>query len=183
MLFPLAGVWLAHQEIVRASWLRGGLIATLTVVLAGVSIVATEVNFHWIASVGGGFKKITDHESDAIDWWSLRSQLVERGMLERGNLFVGATNWHNAGKIDYALGGAVPVVCLDNDPRQYGLTHPLTAQLGLDALILDEHMTLESAQQAYGTRFDSVEELPPLQVMHAGRVALRFNLFLAHRLH
>jgi hypothetical protein len=44
-------------------------------------------------------------------------------------------------------------------------------------------MTLESVQQAYGARFDSVEELPPLQVMHAGRVALRFNLFLAHHLH
>jgi hypothetical protein len=50
-------------------------------------------------------------------------------------------------------------------------------------LILDEHMTLESVQDAYGARFDSVEELPPLQVLHAGRVALRFNLFLAHRLH
>jgi hypothetical protein len=44
-------------------------------------------------------------------------------------------------------------------------------------------MTLESVQQAYGARFDSVEELPPLQVMQAGRLALRFNLFLAHRLH
>jgi 4-amino-4-deoxy-L-arabinose transferase-like glycosyltransferase len=183
MLFPLAGDWLAHQKIIRASWLRVGLIATLTVVLAGVSIVATEINFHWIPSVVGDFKKTTDHESDAIDWWSLRPQLVERGLLERGNLFVGATNWHNAGKIDYALGGAVPVVCLGSDPRQYGLTHPLAAQLGLDALILDQHMTLESVQDAYGARFDSVEELPPLQVMHAGRVALRFNLFLAHRLH
>jgi hypothetical protein len=183
MLFPLAGVWLAQQDIIRARWLRGGLIATLTVVLAGVSIVATEVNFHWIASVGGGFKKITDHDSDAIDWWNLRTQLVERGLLERGHRFVGATTWHDAGKIDYALGGAVPVVCLGNDPRQYGLTHPLTAQLGLDAVILDEHMTLESAQQAYGARFDSIEELPPLQVMHAGRVFLRFNLFLARRLH
>jgi 4-amino-4-deoxy-L-arabinose transferase-like glycosyltransferase len=183
MLFPLAGVFLAHQEIVRASWLRGGLIATVTVVLAGVSIVATEVNFHWIPSVVGGVKKITDHESDIIDWWSLRTQLVERGLLERGNLFVGATDWNNVGKIDYALGGAVPVVCLGNDPKQYGLTHPLAAQLGRDALILDKHMTLESVQQAYGARFDSVEELPPLQVMQAGRLALRFNLFLAHRLH
>jgi hypothetical protein len=44
-------------------------------------------------------------------------------------------------------------------------------------------MTLESVQEVYGARFDSVEELPPLQVMHAGRVALRFNLFLAHHLH
>jgi 4-amino-4-deoxy-L-arabinose transferase-like glycosyltransferase len=183
MLFPLAGVWLAHQKIVRASWLTGVLIATLTLVLAGVSIVATEVNFHWIPSAGGSFKKLTDLGSDAIDWWSLRSQLAERGLLERGNLFVGATNWQIAAKIDYALGGAVPVVCLGNDPKQYGLTHPLAAQLGLDAVILDEHMTLASVQETYGTRFDSVEELPPLQVMRPGRVALRFNLFLAHRLH
>jgi hypothetical protein len=183
MLFPLAGVWLAQQEIVRASWLRGGLIATLAVVLAGISIVVTEVNFQWIASAGGAFKKITDHDSEAIDWWGLRSQLVERGLLAHGNRFVGATNWHNAGKIDYALGGAVPVVCLGNDSRQYGITHPLAAQLGLDAVILDQQMTLESVQQVYGARFDSFEELPPIQVMHAGRVATRFNLFLAHRLH
>jgi hypothetical protein len=183
MLFPLAGVWLAQQEIVRASWLRGGLIATLTVVLAGISIVATEVNFQWIASIGGSFKKITDHDSEAIDWWGLRSQLVERGLLAQGNRFVGTTNWHNAGKIDYALGGAVPVVCLGNDSRQYGLTHPLVAQLGMDAVILDQQMTLESVQKVYGARFDSVEELPPIQVMHLGRVATRFNLFLAHRLH
>ena len=29
--------------------------------------------------------------------------------------------WHEAGKIDYALGGRVPVICLGPDPRQYGL--------------------------------------------------------------
>ena len=183
MLFPLAGHWLAKQEAIRAGWVRAGLITTVTVVLLGVSTVATEIRFHWIPSVVGIFENVTKHESDAIDWWSLRPQLSERGLLDRDNLFVGATHWANAGKIDYALGGSVPVVCLCSDPKQYGLTHPVTAQLGRNALILDQHMTLESVQQAYGTRFDSIEELPPLQVMHAGRVALRFNLFLAHRFH
>ena len=183
MLFPLAGVWLAQQNVVRARWLRGALFATVTAVLAGVSIVATEVNFHWIPLVVGGFKQITDLGGDAIDWRSLRSQLAERGLLERGNLFVGALDWQDVAKIDYALGGAVPVVCLGNDPKQYGLTHPLAAQLGRDAVILDRHTTLAWVQLNYGTRFDSVEELPPLQVMRPGRVALRFNLFLAHRLH
>src|SRR5215467_2465558 len=183
MLFPLAGDWLANQEAIRAGWLRAGLIATLALVLVGVSIVATEVRFHWIPLVVGYFENITKHESDAIDWWSLRAQLGERGLLERGNLFVAATRWDKAGKIDYALGGAVQVVCLCNDPKQYGLTHPVTAQLGRDALILDQHMTLESVQQSFGARFDAIEELPPLQLMHAGRVAERFNLFLAHRYH
>ena len=183
MLFPLAGDWLANQEAIRAGWLRAGLIATLALVLVGVLIVATEVRFHWIPLVVGYFENITKHESDAIDWWSLRAQLGERGLLERGNLFVAATSWDKAGKIDYALGGAVQVVCLCNDPKQYGLTHPVTAQLGRDALILDQHMALESVQQSFGARFDAIEELPPLQLMHAGRVAERFNLFLAHRYH
>jgi 4-amino-4-deoxy-L-arabinose transferase-like glycosyltransferase len=183
MLFPLAGEWLANQEAIRAGWLRAGLIATLTVVLAGVTIVATEIRFHWIPSVIGAFEKVTKHESDAIDWWDLRAQLAERGLLERDNLFVGATHWSKAAKIDYALGGVLPVVCLCNDPKQYGLTHPVTAQLGRDALILDQDTTLEGVQQGYGARFDSIEELPPLQVMQAGRVALRINLFLAHRFH
>jgi hypothetical protein len=43
-----------------------------------------------------------------------------------------------------------------------------------------------SLQQVVGEfwfLFDWIEPLPPITVLHAGKPALRLNLFLGHRLH
>ncbi len=60
----------------------------------------------------GNFRPGKDPALAAVDWTSLRQELAERGLLDRPGLVVAATRWLDAGKIDYALGGRVPVICL-----------------------------------------------------------------------
>ncbi len=72
----------------------------------------------------------------AVDWTSLRQELDKRGLLDRPGLVVAATRWLDAGKIDYALGGRVPVICLGSDPREYGIIAPVAEYAGADVLIV-----------------------------------------------
>ncbi len=103
-------------------------------------------------------------------------------MLDRPRLVVAATRWLDAGKIDYALGGRMRVLCLGPDPHQYGIVAPLAAYAGSDVLIIAPRTTLAEIAARFGKLFDKIEPLPPITVLHADRPALTLPLYLGHRL-
>lgn len=182
MLFPLLGllvgrVWRDSRPV------RVLLAATALLVSTGVLLVASEVRYNWLPPVLEYFGSPRDPDLDAVDWTSVRADLARRGLLSRPGLVVAATRWFDAGKLDYALGGRPPVICLGNDPREYGLTARLADHAGADVLIAAPRMTLESIVTNYGAQFDSIVELPPVELRHAGRPAMSIPLFLGHRLH
>jgi hypothetical protein len=117
-----------------------------------------------------------------VDWTSLRDDLAERGLLDRPKLVVAGLRWSDAGKIDYALGGAPPVICLGPDARQYGLVARQDAHGEADVLIVTR-FSFEKIVGQYWFLFDSIEPMTPATIFHAGHRALRLNLFLGHRLH
>ena len=53
----------------------------------------------------------TDPTAEGLDWISLRDDLRARGLLPPGTV-VAALNWRDAGKIGYALGPDVTMLCL-----------------------------------------------------------------------
>jgi len=91
--------------------------------------------------------------------------------------------WHEAGKIDYALGGRIPVICLGPDERQYGLVANPDDHVGADVLIVGPRRSLAQIESQFGARFDTIEPIAPATVMHAGRPAMELPLFIGHRLH
>ncbi len=182
MLFPLAGHWLSEAGPKAARWIRIGTAASAGFVLLGVLLVGSEVRLNWLPETVGDIGGRHDPDMDAVDWISVRSDLERRGFMARDDVFVAATRWMVAGKLDYALGGSLPVACLCADSREYGIVRPQTAQVGRDALIITPQLSLAEAQSAYGNRFDAIEELPPIPVMHGGKPALALRLFLGHRL-
>jgi hypothetical protein len=113
----------------------------------------------------------------------LRTELANRGFLGRPGLVVAATRWLDAGKIDYALGGQIPVICLGPDPRQYGLVARPDDHAGADVLIVAPHTSIERIVGQFRSLFDRIEEIPPATIFHAGRPAMRVPLFIGHRLH
>ena len=182
MLFPLLGLLVAR--VWRDSRpVRVLLAATALLVSTGVLVVASEVHYNWLPLVLGHFGPDRNPDLDAVDWTSVRADLARRGLLNRPGLVVAATRWFDAGKLDYALGGTPPVICLGNDPREYGLTAPLADYAGADALIAAPRMTLDQVAAMYGDMFDWIEPLPPVELRHAGRPAMSIPLFLGHRLH
>jgi hypothetical protein len=181
MLLPLLGDAVArHWRRSRAVriWLAG----TAGFVVLGSAFVASEVRFNWLPAVIGDFRLGKDPSVDMVDWTSLRDDLAERGLLDRSKLIVAALRWSDAGKIDYALGGGLPVICLGPDAHQYGLVARQDDHVDADVLIVTR-FPFEKIVGQYWFLFDSIEPIAPATVLHAGLPALRLNLFLGRRLH
>ena len=178
MLVPLLGEAIPrHRQTSRLMriWLAG----TSAFVIFGVVFVISEVRFDWLSELP--FRK--DPTVDVVDWTSLRIELERRGFLDRPGLVVATLKWHEAGKIDYALGGLVPVICLGSDARQYGLTANSGDYIGADVLIVAPRHSSAQIETELGGRFDVIEPIAPTTVTHAGRPAMELPLFIGRRLH
>jgi hypothetical protein len=174
MLLPLLGEAIARRR--QTSRLaRVWLGATAAFVVFGVTLVASEVRFNWLP-LG------RDPSLDVVDWTSLHTELDSRGLLDTPGLVVAALKWHEAGKIDYALGGRVPVLCLSADARQYGVIANPDDYAGADVLIIAPRRLVAQIESQFGSLFDWIEPIAPATVMHAGHPAMSLPLFIGHRL-
>jgi hypothetical protein len=182
MLFPLLGsqVAVAFESGRRST--RTWLVATaasLVVLLGGVMTLAY---LPWPPFSLLQSKTLEDPLLNALDWSNLEAELEARGLLGRPHLFVAATRWDEAGKVDYALHGKMPVLCLARDPHGYGILTRPKAHIGEDALIIGRALLPHRIQRIYGSYFESIEELPPIAILHAGKPAFELSLFYAHSL-
>lgn len=182
MLFPLLGDVVVRRLDRGKRGIRLWLGGTAVALCIGLALVAAEMRGGWIETIRPGLFGAKDPMAEAIDWTALRSALAVRGLLDRPNLFVTAMRWHDAGKIDYALAGSLPVLCLSEDARQYGLLYAAEDHLGQDSLIIGPRLTLAQVQDIYGASFDSIEPLAPVTIERAGRPVLELSVFLAHGL-
>jgi 4-amino-4-deoxy-L-arabinose transferase-like glycosyltransferase len=182
MLLPLLGNEIARRWRTSRP-VRISLAATGAFVILGATLLATEVRYNWLAGVIGDFPPGKDPDVEIIDWISLRQDLADRGFLDRPGLVIAAMRWTEAGKIDYALGGRVPVICLGPDARQYGLIARHDDYAGSDVLIAAPRTSFEKVVGQYWFLFDSMEPIAPSTVFHAGRSTMKVPLFLGHRLH
>ena len=155
MLFPLIGGW---------RWIKQAVIGSAVLVIVVLTVIVGQVQFDWL---GGRLASVmrTDPTAEAVDWVSLRDDLRARGLLAPGTV-VAALNWRDAGKIGYALGPDVTMLCLNTDSRQFGFAHPLRDYAGRDVVVL----AVNSDGVQAGAWFRSVETLAPSSVRLDGRV-------------
>jgi hypothetical protein len=181
MLLPLLGDVMARHWR-RSRPLRIWLTATAAFVVIGTTLFASEVKFNWLPALIGQFPLGKDPTLDVVDWTSLRQGFADRGLLDRPGLVIAAGRWSDAGKIDYALDGRVPVICIGPDAHQYGLIARRDDYAGADVLIV-ARSSYEKIIGQFWFLFDSIDPIAPAIVLHAGRPALKLTLFLGHRLH
>jgi hypothetical protein len=182
MLFPLLGVEVAKaieggRPQVR-TWLIGSA-ASLAVVLASVAALA---GMPWpLLSLAS--PHVSEHPLvESFDWTDLESELSARGLLSLPNLAIITTRWHEAGKIDYALHGQMPVFCLSWDPRGYGVLTRPEMHLGMDALIIGRNLSHDRVIGTYFRYFETLQCMAPITIRHAGKPAFELSVFLGHRL-
>jgi 4-amino-4-deoxy-L-arabinose transferase-like glycosyltransferase len=118
---------------------------------------------------------------ETVSWSELGTELSRRGLLDRPNLFIAATRWHEAGRADLALRGRLPVRCLCSDARGYGVLYKNAESDGLDALIVGEKLTRARVDAAYGACFAAIEQLTPVTLHQAGAPIGELQLFLGRR--
>ncbi len=115
---------------------------------------------------------------EALDWTDLASALAAR-KLETPGRFIAATRWMDAGKIDYALGGHLPVTVIGPEPHGYGILHPPAAFRGQDALLVAPNLPTAAAQARFGQDFSALTPLAPIYITHNGAAAITLNVYLA----
>jgi hypothetical protein len=180
-LVPLLGDAVArHWRTNR--FLRIGVAATAVFVVLGVALFTTEIRFNWLPRSVAEFPLGKDPRLEIVDWMSLREDLTHRGLLDDPALVVGGVRWSDAGKIDYALGGRVPVVCLSPDARQYGLVAPLDDYAGADLLIVAPHESVAAVAEQFQSLFHRIKPIAPTRIAPSGYPSMPTSLLIAHRL-
>jgi len=177
VLFPLLGREIAAKLAGgnRSARLRFG--ASALLIATAFLIVASEVRWNWLPEAIEQFTGGADPDIAAVDWTSLRRQLAERGMPDAETPAIATLRWYDAGKLDYALRGAVPVICLGNDPREYGVVGDADRFRGRNLLIVAPRMTPTDIESRIGPLFERIETLPSLTLVHGGREVMSIPLF------
>jgi 4-amino-4-deoxy-L-arabinose transferase-like glycosyltransferase len=172
LLYPLLGAELATW---RPALARRWTTATAALLVVGCLLVASEVRFHWLALV-----TTADPGIQALDWTPLGPALAARGLLTPD--LIAGTDWANTGKIAYALGPDIEVLCLNEDAREFAFATNPRAHLGADILIVAPHFTPTQISARYGALFDTIETLPPAQLNFTSRAPIDIPLYLGHGL-
>jgi hypothetical protein len=179
MLFPLLGVAVAERlergDRRTGRWLlwSSGVFAVLTLVLAAHAATG------WLARVAPAAFRRGDPALEALDWSELRSALGARGLLPVGTRFIAATNWVEGGKLGYALGPGIPVVCLCDPPHHFPYFNDPRGFVGRDAIILHDARRFH-AVDPLAPHFDSLTSLGRIPIHRDGRVAIEVEAHLGH---
>jgi hypothetical protein len=173
LLLPLLGAEVASRLKAGSRVVRRVLAGSAVFVVSALLLVGSDIRWNWL---GSAFAR--DPAIEAVDWTSLRTEMTARGLLAPGGPLIAATRWLDAGKLDYALGGSIPVICLGDDPREYGLLYPPGFAAGRDLLIVAPGMTLARVAAAFGTHFADLAAVENLTLRHAGRPILDVPVFL-----
>jgi hypothetical protein len=146
MLFPLLGglaaAGMARRPRLTKAWVGGSVVFTSAVILVLGSHIAT----NWIDKV---YPLDKDPTLEGLDWSQLSDPLAERGLLSRERTFAAAVQWVEGGKVDTAVGGAMPVVVLSNDPRNLAFTFDLRRAEGWDVLLMGTERRLKDPAQRF----------------------------------
>jgi 4-amino-4-deoxy-L-arabinose transferase-like glycosyltransferase len=165
MLFPYLGEAVAAR--LAQTWVRRTLIGTAALLVVAIAVISSQVSTDWLGGVLPRLVK-RDPTIEGIDWTSVRDDLRARGLLRPG-VVVGIPSWRDAGKLGYALGPGVTIVCLNPDARQFGFTQPVSAFVGQDMLLLELERT-NGGPSPFTPWFDRIELLMPTSIRIGGRV-------------
>jgi 4-amino-4-deoxy-L-arabinose transferase-like glycosyltransferase len=178
MLLPLLGAELERLAARRPRLVRRTLVGTLALYALVVAILVGEFRFDLLPTGAARLAPLAKVEMQARDWTPLRTALAARGLLGPGAL-LGGVGWQETGKIDDAIGGAAPVICLNDDARQYGFAPGMADHVGADVLIASTKPITADNLARQGVRFDALEALAPVEVIPGGALFLS----LGRRLH
>ena len=175
-VFPLLGMHLARMELTRPALLRNAAIIAALFLLSLVAIFASEAKSGWIASSLPEREAHLDPTLDMLDWNALREAIAARHLADGDTAAVAGLNWIEAGKLNYALGHDIPVLCLCADPQQFRYLHDPRAFAGRDILIIGTAKRFADTAIPSGT-FARLEALLHLTLSRGGRPAVTLAVY------
>jgi 4-amino-4-deoxy-L-arabinose transferase-like glycosyltransferase len=182
MLFPLLGEAVAKGLNQKNRLVRGWLIAAVILFLLLASVVVSHTATGWLQRVAPQWFAYGDPSLDALDWRELPAALAARGMLEQPDLFIASPNWIDAGKIDYAMKGTIPLLCLNaKEPHHFAFIFDHTRFKGHNALLIARKDIMDRAVTQYRPYFADIQSLGSIWLYRNGVPALEASVYSATR--
>jgi len=181
LLFPLLGQLLV-QKLERADvTARRWLLACAAIMVLFVAVIGSHAATGWIRLLlpASLESRIGDPTWKGLAWDQVRATVAEHGWFGKSRLFVVVPSRSDVGKVDLALGGFLPVVCLCDDPRNVAFAEDPHDFIGQDALIIGAEGYLGDVQALFGQYFRRIDFLDNVDIKRAGRVVLRIKIFYA----
>jgi len=180
LALPLLGYsidqWLKQGSTRVRQWLKISAIVYLSI----IAILGSHTATGWICKVEPQWFSKGDPAMEAMDWDGLSEGLTAKGLLDDKATFVVTNHWIDAGKMDYALGGKYPVLCLNNQPHHFAFMYQLADFTGKDALIVGRKLTSEDIAN-YQLYFASVEEIGNVPIKRAGKNEFDVSVYYAKK--
>ncbi len=171
MLFPLLGAWLAPWR----PRLRNAIAAmSVLVLVSAAGFLAAEESFGFVPNLDRVFLPAKSPLLQAVNWESLKPEILGRPDVEA----VAALRWYDAGKIGFALGGALPVTVFGAAPHEFGISVPASGLLGKTVLLVAMPGDVSEIVKQYAPYFKTLRPAPALTVMHCGAVLLVIPVYL-----
>ncbi len=177
MIFPLLGREIAARVQAGSALPRRALAAAtaFTLLAAGAVVALPHAPLKMLAGK-------RDPLIETLGWDDFTHALEARGW-RKDDMFIAATRWFEAGKLDVALQGDPPVLCLCDDPRGFGIIRNPDHFVGRDALIVGQNLSLAEARARFKKYFDSVEPLAPVNILAGDEPAVVLDVYRATRFH
>jgi len=183
MLFPLLGAEVAEGLANGRAHIRALLTACAALAATALAITLALAWLPWPSFALPNGSLVPYPLLETVDWSGLERELAGRGLLERPNIFIAATRWYEAGKIDYALRGRIPVACLCREPHGYGILARPEAFIDQNAVIIGRDLLPDRIAATYGPYFARIDMLPPITIRRAGTPAIELSVFFASGMH
>ena len=180
MLYPLFGSYLEREAALDSRpkiWAitSGILLVALTSLLVGY------IDTGYGKSLLAQATAQDDPTTEFIEWAPLRHELRQRGLLQEKGLFVVASNPLDAGQIDQALHGSMPVQVL-GDSKEYAYRDDPKLLVGHDALIIGRRDKMTGMGAALKPYFVSIDELSSFKFGRSGADEIDVSISYAHGL-
>jgi hypothetical protein len=174
--FPLLGCELALIVQTRPRLVYFSSAASAAVLLLAVSVFGTDGQSGWLANKLPRQMARQDPTLDLLNWTELNTDISQRHLIDTETPAMAATHWMEAGKLNYAVGRTVPVLCLCVDPQQFRYLHNPGEFAGRNIIVVGAHRNLTAQLLVLRAWFARTETLAPITLHRAGQPAIELTV-------
>ncbi|MEO8652224.1 MAG: glycosyltransferase family 39 protein [Hyphomicrobiaceae bacterium] len=174
--FPLFGAAWAGLEARRPIVVRYSMLAWTIALLAVVGTLVAHIRVNTPSFEAFRLPLRSDPTIGLLDWKELRKTIAERRLINSETPAVAAAHWMDAAKVAYALGGAVPVVCVCQIPQHFPYVHHPAQFAGRNMIIVEDKLT-NRKQRWLARHFARLEPLDSVNLHRAGAIVKTLKLY------